>query len=52
MLGEWVLKKVPPMNGVMKFGDKRNISLIFIGPFMILKLFGDVAYKLYFPLYL
>ncbi|XP_070010610.1 uncharacterized protein [Nicotiana sylvestris] len=33
MVGEWVLLRVLPMKGVMRFGKKDKLSPRFIGPF-------------------
>ena len=44
--GEHVLLKVSPMKGVMRFGKRRKISPRYIGPFIVLKRVGDVAYEL------
>ncbi|XP_059669105.1 uncharacterized protein LOC132314235 [Cornus florida] len=45
-VGDQVLLKVFPMNGVMRFGKKGNLSPRFIGPFMIMNRVGAVVYRL------
>lgn len=42
----WVLLKILPMKGVMRFEKKENLSLRFIDPFKILKKYHDMAYML------
>ncbi|XP_059310951.1 uncharacterized protein LOC132062389 [Lycium ferocissimum] len=49
MVEEWVLLKVSPMKGVMRFGKEGKLSPRFIGPFEILDHVGEVAYELSLP---
>nr|GEV44860.1 hypothetical protein [Tanacetum cinerariifolium] len=45
-VGDFVMLKVSPWKGVMRFKNKRKLSLRLIGPFKILKKVGEVAYVL------
>ncbi|GKC67865.1 hypothetical protein Tco_1100463, partial [Tanacetum coccineum] len=45
-IGDFVLLKVSQWKGVLRFKNKRKLSLGFIGPFKILKRVGEVAYVL------
>ena len=45
-VGDNVFFKVTPMKGVMRFGKKGKLSLMFIGPFEVLDRVGLVAYRL------
>ncbi|XP_070002329.1 uncharacterized protein [Nicotiana sylvestris] len=49
IVGEQVLLRVSPMQGMMRFGKKGKLSPRFIGPFEILDRVGEVAYILAFP---
>ncbi|XP_049393883.1 uncharacterized protein LOC125858209 [Solanum stenotomum] len=49
MVGEQVLLKVSPMNGVMRFGKKGKLIPRYIGPFEIVERIGEVAYELSLP---
>ncbi|XP_069152670.1 uncharacterized protein [Solanum lycopersicum] len=49
MVGERVLLKVSPMNGVMRFGKKGKLSPRYIGSFEIVKSIGEVLYQLALP---
>ncbi|XP_069154567.1 uncharacterized protein [Solanum lycopersicum] len=49
MEGEYVLMKVSPTKGVMRFGKRGKISKRYIGPFEVLKRMGEVAYELALP---
>ncbi|XP_073121065.1 uncharacterized protein [Henckelia pumila] len=51
-VGEHVFLRVSPFWKVMRFGLKVKLSLIFIGPFKILKKVEDVAYRLALPPYI
>ncbi|GKB98893.1 putative reverse transcriptase domain-containing protein [Tanacetum coccineum] len=48
-VGDFVVLKVFPWKGVMRFKNKGKLSLRFIGPFKILKRVSEVAYTLEFP---
>ncbi|MCF6774907.1 hypothetical protein L3H44_10975 [Corynebacterium sp. MC-12] len=48
-VGDWVFLKVSPMKGVMRFGKKGKLSPRYIGPYQIIKRFGQVAYELELP---
>jgi hypothetical protein len=49
-VGDRVYLKVSPMKGVKRFGVKGKLSPHYIGPFLILRRCGTVAYKLGLPL--
>lgn len=44
VIGDKVFLKVAPMKGVMRFGKKEKLSLMFIGLFNIFEKVGEVAY--------
>ncbi|GJW80354.1 putative reverse transcriptase domain-containing protein [Tanacetum coccineum] len=46
---DYVLLKVSPWKGVVRFGKKRKLTPRFVGPFDIIKKVGPVAYRLDFP---
>ncbi|WMV58778.1 hypothetical protein MTR67_052163 [Solanum verrucosum] len=46
---DWVFLKVSPMKGVMSFGKKGKLSSRYIGPYIISKRIGNVAYELELP---
>ena len=48
-IGDWVFLKVSPMKGVMRFGKKGKLSPRYIGPYKIIRRFGQVAYELELP---
>ncbi|CAN6678113.1 unnamed protein product [Malus baccata var. baccata] len=48
-VGDWVLLKLSPWKGVVQFGKKGKLSPRYIGPYMITKRVGDVAYRLELP---
>jgi hypothetical protein len=47
--GDYVYLKVSPLHGTRRFKVKGKLSPRFIGPFLILKRVGDVAYQLELP---
>jgi hypothetical protein len=47
--GDHVYLKVSPTRGMRRFKVKGKLSPLFIGPFMILKRVGEVAYQLELP---
>ncbi|XP_069147031.1 uncharacterized protein [Solanum lycopersicum] len=49
MVGERVLLKVSPMNGVMRFGKNGKLSPRYIVPYEIVERIGEVAYQLALP---
>nr|GEY44408.1 reverse transcriptase domain-containing protein [Tanacetum cinerariifolium] len=48
-VGEFVLLKVSPWKGVVRFGKKGNLAPRFFGPFEITERIGPVAYRLRLP---
>ncbi|XP_069143422.1 uncharacterized protein [Solanum lycopersicum] len=44
-----VYLKISPMKGVMRFGRKGKLSLMYVGPYEILQRVGEVAYELALP---
>ncbi|CAN4106287.1 unnamed protein product [Withania somnifera] len=48
-IGDWVFLKVSPMKGVMRFGKKGKPSPRYIGPYKIIRRYGQVAYELELP---
>jgi hypothetical protein len=47
--GDYVYLKVSPLRGIRRFKVKGKLSPRFIGPFLILKRVGEVAYQLELP---
>ncbi|GJT80004.1 putative reverse transcriptase domain-containing protein [Tanacetum coccineum] len=45
-VGGYVLLKVSPWKGVVRFGKKGKLAPIFVGPFEIIEKVGPVAYRL------
>nr|GEW35342.1 putative reverse transcriptase domain-containing protein [Tanacetum cinerariifolium] len=45
-VGDYVLLKVSPWKGLIRFGKKGKLAPRFVGPFEIIKKVGPVAYKL------
>ncbi|GJU08454.1 putative reverse transcriptase domain-containing protein [Tanacetum coccineum] len=48
-VGDFVLLKVSPWKGVVRFEKKGKLAPRFVGPFEIIKKVGPVAYRLDFP---
>ncbi|GKB13285.1 putative reverse transcriptase domain-containing protein [Tanacetum coccineum] len=48
-LGDYVLLKVSPWKGVVRFGKKEKLAPRFVGPFEITEKVGSVAYRLDLP---
>ncbi|GJW04202.1 putative reverse transcriptase domain-containing protein [Tanacetum coccineum] len=48
-VGDYVLLKVSPWKGVVRFRKKGKLAPRFVGPFEIIEKVGPVAYKLYLP---
>ncbi|GJV43525.1 reverse transcriptase domain-containing protein [Tanacetum coccineum] len=48
-VGDYVLIKVSPWKGMVRFGKKGNLTPRFVGPFEIIKKVGLVAYRLDLP---
>ncbi|GKD49052.1 hypothetical protein Tco_1278028, partial [Tanacetum coccineum] len=46
---DYVLLKVSPWKGVVRFGKKWKLAPRFVGPFDIIKKVGPVAYRLDLP---
>nr|GEX28180.1 putative reverse transcriptase domain-containing protein [Tanacetum cinerariifolium] len=48
-VGDYVLLKLSPWKGVVRFGKKGKLAPKFVGPFEIIEKVGPVAYRLDFP---
>nr|GEV90123.1 hypothetical protein [Tanacetum cinerariifolium] len=48
-VGDYVLLKVSPWKGVVRFGKKGKLAPRFVGPFVIVEKVGHVAYRLDLP---
>nr|GEW45035.1 putative reverse transcriptase domain-containing protein [Tanacetum cinerariifolium] len=48
-VGDYVLLKVSPWKGMVRFGKKEKLAPRFIGPFEIAERIGSVAYRLRLP---
>ncbi|GJY67096.1 putative reverse transcriptase domain-containing protein [Tanacetum coccineum] len=48
-VGDYVLLKVSPWKGVVRFGKKGELAPRFVGPFEIIERIGPVAYRLDLP---
>ena len=48
-IGDYVLLKVSPWKGVVRFGKKRKLVPQYVGPFKILERIGKVTYRLELP---
>ncbi|XP_070046955.1 uncharacterized protein [Nicotiana tomentosiformis] len=49
MAGEKVFPQVSPMKGVMRFGKNGKLRPRYVGPFEILEIVGEVAYRFELP---
>ncbi|GKG10910.1 hypothetical protein Tco_0342310, partial [Tanacetum coccineum] len=48
-IGDFVLLKVSPWKGVVRFGKKEKLAPRFVGPFEIIERIDPVAYRLDLP---
>ncbi|GKC77952.1 hypothetical protein Tco_1128726 [Tanacetum coccineum] len=48
-VGDYVLLKVSPWKGVVRFGKKGKLAPRFVGPFDIMEKIGPIAYRLDLP---
>ncbi|GJV60036.1 putative reverse transcriptase domain-containing protein [Tanacetum coccineum] len=48
-VGDYVLLKVSPWKGVVRFGKKEKLAPRFVGPFEIIEKVGPMAYRLDLP---
>nr|GEU91237.1 retrotransposon protein, putative, Ty3-gypsy subclass [Tanacetum cinerariifolium] len=48
-VGDYVLLKVSPWKGMVRFGKKRKLAPRFVGPFEIIEKVGPMAYQLDLP---
>ncbi|GKF32340.1 hypothetical protein Tco_0102138 [Tanacetum coccineum] len=48
-VGDYVLLKVSPWKGVVRFGKKEKLAPRFVGLFEVIDKVGPVAYRLYLP---
>nr|GFC26459.1 putative reverse transcriptase domain-containing protein [Tanacetum cinerariifolium] len=48
-VGDKVMLKVLPWKGVVHFGKRGKLNRRYVGPFKVLEMIGDVAYKLDLP---
>ncbi|WMV46488.1 hypothetical protein MTR67_039873 [Solanum verrucosum] len=48
-IDDWVLRKVSPMKGVVRFGKKQKLSPRCVGHYRILKRVRNMAYELVLP---
>ena len=49
LVDDWVFPKISPMKGVMRFTKKGKLSPRYVVPYKIIKMVGNVAYELEFP---
>ena len=50
LVGDHVFLKVSPMRELSRFGKKGKLSPRYMGPFEVLEMIGDLAYRLALPL--
>nr|GFA64411.1 putative reverse transcriptase domain-containing protein [Tanacetum cinerariifolium] len=48
-VGDKVMLKVSPWKGVVRFGKRRKLNPMYVGPFKVLERVGDIAYQLDLP---
>ncbi|CAN6678909.1 unnamed protein product [Malus baccata var. baccata] len=48
-VGDWVFLKLSPWRGVVRFGKRGKLSPRYIGPYVIIEIVGEVAYRLELP---
>ncbi|GKE03026.1 hypothetical protein Tco_1391009 [Tanacetum coccineum] len=48
-VGDKLMLKVSPWKGVVRFGKRGKLNPRYVGPFMVMKKVGSIAYKLELP---
>ncbi|GKA45932.1 putative reverse transcriptase domain-containing protein [Tanacetum coccineum] len=48
-VGDWVMLKVSPWKGVVRFGKRGKLNPRYVGPFKVIERVGTIAYKLELP---